>query len=259
MMIWILLSVVVFVGLFFFFFKKKDADQKKQSTKAMGIDLHSCLEHHVLFYQKLDAQNQIKFRTKAINFLEETSIEAVQFELEDLDKVLVAASAVIPVFYFEFWEYHNLSSVIIYPDYFNKDLCFKGENRNIAGLVSTGKFENQMILSRKALHHGFSNQSDKNNTAIHEFVHLIDKADGKIDGIPKVLLAQNYVLPWLGLIHQKMEEINRNKSDIRAYGGTSQIEFFAVAAEYFFERPKLLKRKHPDLYHMMENCFGRLE
>ena len=52
-----------------------------------------------------------------------------------------------------------------------------------------------------------------------------------------------------------MEEINNNKSDIRNYGGTSKTEFFAVASEYFFERPDLLKRKHPDLHEMLEKCF----
>ena len=54
-----------------------------------------------------------------------------------------------------------------------------------------------------------------------------------------------------------MEEINKDKSDIRNYGGTSQIEFLAVAGEYFFGRPKLLKRKHPELYEMLESCFVR--
>ncbi|MEP2968061.1 zinc-dependent peptidase, partial [Nonlabens ulvanivorans] len=39
------------------------------------------------------------------------------------------------------------------------------------------------------------------------------------------------------------------------YGGSSQIEFFAVAAEYFFSRPKLMKRKHPDIYQMLSKCF----
>ncbi len=54
-----------------------------------------------------------------------------------------------------------------------------------------------------------------------------------------------------------MEAINNNKSDIRSYGGTSQTEFFAVASEYFFERPKLMKRKHPELYRMLEDCFQK--
>jgi Mlc titration factor MtfA (ptsG expression regulator) len=52
-----------------------------------------------------------------------------------------------------------------------------------------------------------------------------------------------------------MEAINDNKSDIRNYGGTNEAEFFAVASEYFFERPDLLQRKHPELYKMLADCF----
>ncbi|MDB2462835.1 zinc-dependent peptidase, partial [Algibacter sp.] len=169
--------------------------------------------------------------------------------------VLLAASAVIPVFYFDNWQYSNLSTVLIYPDNFNKDLEFVGNHRNIAGLVGTGRFKNQMILSRKALHLGFDNKTDKGNTAIHEFVHLIDKMDGEVDGVPRVLMSHTYAIPWLKLVHDEMEAINNNTSDIRSYGGTNQQEFFAVASEYFFQRPKLFKRKHPELYKMMSDCF----
>ena len=112
-----------------------------------------------------------------------------------------------------------------------------------------------MILSRKALHHGFSNKTDKGNTAIHEFVHLLDMMDGNTDGIPEQLLGKENVLPWLQLMHKEMEKIHKDKSDIRSYGGTNQAEFFAVAAEYFFERPKLFKRKHPEIYKMLHLCF----
>ena len=35
----------------------------------------------------------------------------------------------------------------------------------------------------------------------------------------------------------------------------AEAEFFAVAAEYFFERPELLKSKHPGLYEVMGRIF----
>jgi len=34
-------------------------------------------------------------------------------------------------------------------------------------------------------------------------------------------------------------------------------EFFAVASEYFFERPKLLAQKHPELYKVLEQIFNQ--
>lgn len=209
------------------------------------------------YYWELSETDKEKFRKRMMAFLSEVYIDAVDTELVDLDKILIAASAVIPVFGFSEWHYNNLSGIILYPDNFNDDLEFdqSGESRIINGLVGSGRFENQMILSRKALYSGFENDMDKGNTGVHEFVHLIDKMDGVADGVPERLLQRQYITPWLKLIHEEMETINSNKSDIRKYGGTNQTEFLAVASEYFFERPDLFKKKHPDLYQMLSKCF----
>jgi len=217
------------------------------------------LEKEVLFYRKLPAQDKAVFKKRVMAFLSEIHIEAVGFELTDRDRILVAASAVIPIFNFGNWMYNNLSTVLIYPDHFNEDLQYTADykDRRIAGMVGTGRYESQLLLSRRALHFGFSNATDKGNTAIHEFVHLLDKMDGDTDGIPEGLLEHQYITPWLQLMHTEMEAINNDASDIRAYGGTSQTEFFAVASEYFFERPGLFKRKHPELYAMLVKCFEK--
>ncbi|MBT8392094.1 MAG: peptidase, partial [Ignavibacteriaceae bacterium] len=131
----------------------------------------------------------------------------------------------------------------------------KGSGRRIAGMVGSGYMEGKMILSKPALRHGFKNESDKKNTAIHEFVHLIDKSDGSVDGIPSVLLEKQYSIPWIDLINKKIDEIYDGKSDINPYGGTNRAEFFSVVSEYFFERPKLLAKNHPDLYNLLEKIF----
>jgi Mlc titration factor MtfA (ptsG expression regulator) len=48
-------------------------------------------------------------------------------------------------------------------------------------------------------------------------------------------------------MQKKIRAIIDERSDINPYGATNEAEFLAVASEYFFERPKLLKEKHPDL------------
>ena len=118
---------------------------------------------------------------------------------------------------------------------FNLDFETSGGDRNILGMVGNGYMEGKRILSKPALHFGFDNTTDKKNTAIHEFVHLIDKADGAVDGVPSLLLERPYVIPWLDLMNKKVEEIYNRKSDINPYGGTNRQEFFAVVSEYFFE------------------------
>ncbi|TRW22849.1 zinc-dependent peptidase [Flavobacterium zepuense] len=247
--------VLVLAALAGFFLYKKP---KKGVVEVFPQGWEELLQENVHFYRELPADRQPEFRQRTMQFLSEVYIEGVELEITDLDKILVACSAVIPVFGFKEWHYYNLSGVLLYPDYFNNELEFAdtAASRNIGGLVGSGRFEKQMILSRRALYHGFENTTDKSNTGIHEFVHLIDKMDGATDGIPEQLLAKQYTIPWIDLMHKTMEEINDDKSDIREYGGTNQAEFFAVVSEYFFERPDLLESKHPELFKMLQMCFN---
>jgi Mlc titration factor MtfA (ptsG expression regulator) len=93
------------------------------------------------------------------------------------------------------------------------------------------------------------------NTAIHEFVHLLDKSDGATDGIPESLMAHEYTVPWLKMMHREMRRIEEGKSDINPYALTNEAEFLAVAAEYFFEKPEKFQHMHPELYQMLSLVF----
>ncbi|MDG5490225.1 zinc-dependent peptidase [Psychroserpens sp. SPM9] len=251
-MLYILVFVLLLVFVVYVFYKKYS-----RNIEQFPSHWHAILLKEVRYYKNLEPSEQKRFQTRMMQFLSEVYIDSVGFEIEELDKILIASSAVIPVFSFAEWHYPTLSGIIIYPDNFNEDFQFSDQSKSkrIAGVVGTGRLEKKMILSRKALYHGFKNTNDKRNTAIHEFVHLIDKMDDNVDGIPEVLMQNAYTIPWLKLVHDEMEAINKDKSDIRAYGGTKQAEFFAVASEYFFENPKLMKRKHPELYKMLADCF----
>ena len=224
--------------------------------KLFPNDYKKILSDKVNFYTNLDAIGQKQFESRVHEFLLNHRITGVECDVSITDNLLVAASAIIPVFKFPEWRYTNLYDVLLYPDHFNAHHEVTGKNRSILGMVGTGYMEGKMILSKPALHHGFKNESDKKNTAIHEFVHLIDKIDGQIDGIPEILMEKQYTIPWIALMEKKIQEIYKNKSDINPYGGTSRIEFFAVVSEYFFERPKLLATKHPELYKILCEVFN---
>ena len=215
------------------------------------------LEKKVAFYNTLSNEEKKRFEFKIQEFLMNYRITGISVSVNITDKLLIASSAVIPIFEFPEWRYTNLHEILLYPGMFNEKFETSGPNRNILGIVGTGYMDGKMILSKPALHHGFANESDKKNTAIHEFVHLIDKLDGSIDGIPALLLERQYTIPWLELINTKIEDIYAKKSDINPYGGTNRVEFFAVASEYFFEKPKLLAQKHPELYRLLEQIFNQ--
>jgi len=225
----------------------------------LTLSQKNILEKNVLYYSKLSEEEKVSFSKRVAVFLGSIKIKSISCTVSEVDELLIGASAIIPVFGFDNWSYANLKEVYLFPNAFNAKLEYVGwkNNRNILGIVGGGRLKNKMILSQKALRHGFENKSDKNNTAIHEFVHLIDMTDGDVDGLPLSIVEKPYTLPWFDLIHKKIEHIDDGKSDINPYGATSKIEFFAVASEYFFERPKLLKRKHPELYKKLSLFFNQ--
>ncbi len=214
------------------------------------------LQEHVAYYRALTDEQKRSFADRVDQFLQHISIEGVGTTVDDLDKVLVASSAVIPIFGFEGWDYYRLTTVLLYEGAFNKEFDTTGDQRNILGMVGEGgALQSTMALSKPALHEGFANETDKSSTGIHEFVHLLDKADGATDGLPEYMLDKNHVQPWLQLIHASIHDIKTGESDIDPYGITNEAEFFAVVSEYFFKRPDLLQQKHPALFARLEEIF----
>lgn len=227
----------------------------KKPSKEFPNKWREILKDKIPFYNTLNKIQKHHFEYKIQEFILNVDIVGVKTSVVDTDRILIASSAIIPIFNFKNWRY-DLNEVLLYPTTFNKYFEVTGDNRRILGMVGTGFMDGKMILSREALHHGFLNETDKHNTAIHEFVHLIDKQDGTIDGVPAVLLEKQYIIPWMQMVVVKLHEMKNDKhDDINPYGATNQAEFFAVIGTYFFERPKLLKRKHPELYKLLDEMF----
>ncbi len=217
----------------------------------------SILQDKVSFYRKLEIDNKKLFEQKVRNFLAECRITGVDTIINDTDRLLVAASAVIPIFEFPDWHYHGLKEVLLYPGSFNQKFETANTDQNISGMVGWGFMNHTMVLSKPALHQGFENEAGKENVGIHEFVHLLDKTDGAVDGIPEILMEKQYAIPWMILIHDEMNRINQHHSDINPYATFNEAEFFSVASEYFFKQPQLLAKKHPDLYNALELIFHK--
>lgn len=255
----VLLAILVtaVVGLLFSLFFR--TTKKSVVFQPIPENYKTLLSGEVPFYTNLDKEKQVEFENRVQHFLATTRITGVNTVVEDIDKILIAASAVIPIFNFEGWEYVNLHEVLLYPDSFDHEFQQEGTNRSVIGMVGNGAMNHVMILSQHELRQAFINKTGKSNTAIHEFVHLVDKTDGTIDGVPEFILEKKYIVPWLQLMRKEIELILKDRSDINPYGATNEAEFFAVVSEYFFERPKLLKEKHPELYQLLAEIFNAPE
>ena len=255
---------ILFLGLvlalLFLYLSYRDLRIWKRVFKS-GLDksIKSILETSVDFYNKLDQDEKIYFEQRIAYFLESKQITGVNCEIDDRIKTYVAASAIMPIFSFPKFFYRNINEILIYPDSFDEQYNISNENerKRIAGMVGSGAMNRMMILSKRDLAKAFDDRIDADNVAIHEFVHLIDMTDGKVDGIPQTLLQKSFTLPWIAQMHREMKKIRRRRSDISTYALTNEGEFLAVVSEYFFDSPVKMKARHPDLYRSMQKMFNQ--
>ena len=248
-----LIAYLVYAGM-----TRKVRRRRRILAQPFPAEWEAILQREVVFFRVLDPGDQKRFRRELQVFLGEKHITGIKLELDTTTRVLAAASAIIPIFGFPEWEWDQISEILVYPDRFDRDFAFSsGTQRHTLGMVGTGTLNRLMILSKPDLLGGFRNPGDKRNVGLHEFAHLVDKSDGTIDGLPAVGLEREAIGPWIELVRRKMEEMRRGDSDINPYGLTNEAEFFAVTTEYFFERPGVMERKHPELYAMLSRVFNQ--
>ncbi len=254
------LTVGVIVGAGLYWFSTSTSRRRKKIiTKEFSPAWRDVLLCRVDYYRDLDELDRERFERNVQIFLAEKAIEGTGVELDETLRVLVAASAIIPIFGFEDWEYGMLDLVVVRPEpfeaHFRKDIS-ANDSLFATGMVGDiGIFSGTLVLSAPDLLRDFQLEHDKHNVGVHEFSHLIDKASGHIDGFP-VSLPYKSFNAWGKMVHNILAQGRRGANcDIPQYGFTNESEFFAVISEYFFEKPKDLAQHHPELFGLLEEIF----
>ncbi|MBT9392571.1 zinc-dependent peptidase [Hymenobacter sp. NST-14] len=253
-------AFLALVAFFFYRYLTQDARRKQAALAAdFPAAWRQVLAERVAFYLSLSDMDKPRFEQRVQVFLAQTRITGIQTDIDDTTRLLVAASAIIPVFGFPDWEYANLSEVLVVPDAWtlqrdpNKE--YVGLEGTLLGSVQGFQTSHYMRLSKSSLERGFQDAMDKQNVGIHEFAHLLDEADGVIDGVPGLALPAALRPEWEALMAREIEAIRAGNSEINDYAGTNEAEFFAVVTEYFFEKPEKLQQHHPELYGLLLLAF----
>jgi hypothetical protein len=106
---------------------------------------------------------------------------------------------------------------------------------------------------------GGCNQEDGHHVTLHEFAHQLDQVDGVADGVPELHGSGSY-RAWAKDFSEAYDKFTRKlgrgkRTVIDDYGATNPAEFFAVATETFYEKPKQLSKQYPDLYQQLKGYY----
>lgn len=209
--------------------------------------------HQYCFYYRLLREHDKKIFEKRVQkfisikkFIPRGGLQAITEEM----KVLIAASAIQltfghPGIYFKhFWR------ILVYPDTYYSTISKKHHSGevNLRGII---------VISWKKFLEGITDRSDGVNLGIHEMAHALHFEN--ILGSEEFRFLNDVDLEVFDNIAEK--EIKRIKtgssSFFRKYAAANRDEFFAVAVENFFERPRALHEYNPAIYNILKKILNQ--
>lgn len=207
------------------------------------------LKKNVPVYNRLSPAEQQQLRSLVQQFLYDKSFEGCGgLELTEEIRVTIAGQACLLLLNRPGAYYPKLSSVLVYPSTYVARDRDGDESVRLGESWQTGA----VVLAWDSARRGAANFADGKNVVLHEFAHQLDQEDGSADGAPILGAASSYA-PWAEVFSKEFvrhcERVARgNKTILDDYGATNPAEFFAVATETFFEKPRQLSTHHYQLY-----------
>ncbi|MGB1259512.1 MAG: zinc-dependent peptidase [Akkermansiaceae bacterium] len=151
--------------------------------------------------------------------------------------------------------YAKLRSILLYPTAYKARNEHGGHDTRLGESWGTGT----VVLAWSSVVQGGNIEEDGSHVTLHEFAHQLDQADGSADGVPELETSGAYrewVIVFSKAFDRFLRKLEKGKRTvIDPYGGTNPAEFFAVATETFFEKPKQLKEKYPDVYRLLRDYY----
>jgi Mlc titration factor MtfA (ptsG expression regulator) len=183
------------------------------------------------------------------------------FVLTDEMKATIAGYAgVMTLGLPEPYYFDRLMTIIVYPRAFvPRSSRFDQHAPPLFGpgpLLGEAWHRGPVILSWSSIE---SQREPGRNLVIHEFSHHVDGLDGDVDGTPPMYDGER-AAAWYRVTENEFERLRQDTGHgvatlLDRYGATNRAEFFAVASECFFERPRAMRQRHPELYGVLADFY----
>ncbi|ELR68456.1 hypothetical protein C900_00377 [Fulvivirga imtechensis AK7] len=218
----------------------------------LSADHQNILRKYCAYYNLLSYEDKQRFQKRVQRFMySKQFIPRVYKEVTDEMRVLISATAIQLTFGLPQIYLTHFDKILIYPDSYYSRITWKyhvGEVNPRMGMI---------ILSWKSFVDGYADLTDSLNVGIHEMAHAIHFENRirneEFDFLDRRSLSELEQITARELPKIRNEEVHF----FRSYAGTNEHEFFAVALEYFFEKPVEFKKSIPDLYGTLSRLLNQ--
>jgi len=191
-------------------------------------------------------------------FIAEKSFEACggMDEVSDHMRRVIAAEACLLLLNRKHDFYRKLRSILLYPSAYTAKNEHGGHDVRLGESWNSGS----IVLAWDSVVAGGKNEEDGSNVTLHEFAHQLDQVDGAGDGVPELNGAGSY-REWSQVFSKAFKRFQKKlekgkRTTIDPYGATNPAEFFAVATETFYEKPRQLQESYPDVYQQLKSYYN---
>jgi MtfA peptidase len=222
------------------------------------------LEGNVAHYRLLTEEERARLRDDLRIVAAEKEWEGCGGqEITDEVKVTVAGQACLLVLGLEGNFFDQVTSILVYPRQYlipqshplGGGVALEGE----AAVEGTAHYRGPVILSWEEVLAEGRDPGLGRNLVLHEFAHQLDMQDGEVNGTP-LLTDPELDRRWQKVMAAEYERLLDDTEEGRPtlldeYGTTDPGEFFAVATECFFTRPREMRRRHRALYNLFRDYY----
>ncbi len=245
------------------FLKKRRRDRLR--AQPFPAAWRSLIEQSVAFFSRLSSVDQSELLGHVQVFLAEKRFEGCAgVVMTDEIRVVIAAQASLLLLRRKTDYFPRLLTILVYPSTFVVDqqryvapnIVSEGRQHRLG---ETGRQMGSMVLAWDAVTAGAADASDGRNVVFHEFAHQLDYEDYTTDGVP-LLRSREQEQSWSSVMRVEFASLQAASDTgiptlLDHYGATNPAEFFAVAVEAFFERPKSMKFRHPRMFEELQRYF----
>jgi len=245
----------------------RDHRRKEILKEPFPVKWREILEERVTHYSFLNSDEKIHLEQLVQVFIAEKNFEGCNgLEITDEIRVVISSEACMLILGLPHDLFRKLVTILVYPStvfappskfgVFTQNPLLEQPKTAISGQAF---MRGLVILVWDAVKRGALHPESGHNVVYHEFAHFLDMLDGAADGTPELHSRDQY-RRWATIFSEEFLAL-RNKSKkgkktfLDSYGAENEAEFFAVATEFFFDKPVKMQKTHKALYDVLAGFY----